>query len=167
MISLSCIGEGSGNPLQCSCLENPRDGGAWWAAVYGVAQSWTRLKWLSSSSSSSSIPTKSLDSDLIILRFHELVQFLYFKYLFVKCYLTDCIVFFLMLCVNLYSRFLNFLVVTESEYVTQNLVLCVMLLVRVVLFIGSLSICPSSLILFHLTCITSLHFIKAICQMIL
>ena len=48
----SCIGEGNGNPLQCSCLENPRDGGAWWAAVYGVAQSWTRLKQLSSSSSS-------------------------------------------------------------------------------------------------------------------
>ena len=44
--------EGNGNPLQCSCLENPRDGGAWWAAVYGVAQSRTRLKWLSSSSSS-------------------------------------------------------------------------------------------------------------------
>ena len=42
--SLSCIGEGDGNPLQCSCLENPRDGGAWWAAVYGVAQSRTRLK---------------------------------------------------------------------------------------------------------------------------
>ena len=52
--SLSCIGEGSGGPLQCSCLENPRDGGAWWAAVYGVAQSRTRLKRLSSSSSSSS-----------------------------------------------------------------------------------------------------------------
>ena len=52
-VSLSCIGQGNGNPLQCSCLENPRDGGAWWAAVYGVAQSWTRLKWLSSSSSSS------------------------------------------------------------------------------------------------------------------
>ena len=49
--SLSCIGEGNGNPLQCSCLENPRDGGAWWAAIYGVAQSWTRLKGLSSSSS--------------------------------------------------------------------------------------------------------------------
>ena len=48
--SLSCIGGGNGNPLQCSCLENPRDGGAWWAAVYGVAQSWTQLKWLSSSS---------------------------------------------------------------------------------------------------------------------
>ena len=52
--SLSCIGEGNGNPLQCSCLENPGDGGAWWAAVLGVAQSQTRLKWLSSSSSSSS-----------------------------------------------------------------------------------------------------------------
>ena len=50
--SLSCTGEGNGNPLQCSCLENPREGGAWWAAVYGVAQSWTRLKRLSSSSSS-------------------------------------------------------------------------------------------------------------------
>ena len=48
--SLSCIGEGNGNPLQCSCLENPRDRGAWWAAVCGVAQSRTRLKWLSSSS---------------------------------------------------------------------------------------------------------------------
>ena len=50
--SLSCIGEGNGNPLQCSCLENPRDGGAWWAAIYRVAQSQTWLKQLSSSSSS-------------------------------------------------------------------------------------------------------------------
>ena len=48
--SLSCIGEGNGNPLQCSCLENPRYGGASWVAIYGVTQSWTRLKWLSSSS---------------------------------------------------------------------------------------------------------------------
>ena len=47
--SLSCTGEGNGNPLQCSCLENPRDGGAWWAAISGVAQNWTRLKRLSSS----------------------------------------------------------------------------------------------------------------------
>ena len=53
--SLSCIGEGNGNPLQCSCLENPRNGGAWWAAVHGVAQSRTRLKRLSSSSSSSNM----------------------------------------------------------------------------------------------------------------
>ena len=51
--SLSCIGEGNGNPLQCSCLENPRDGGAWWATVYGVTQSWTQLKRLSSSSNRS------------------------------------------------------------------------------------------------------------------
>ena len=50
--SLSCIGEGNGNPLQCSCLEDPRDRGGWWAAVYGVAESRTQLKWLSSSSSS-------------------------------------------------------------------------------------------------------------------
>ena len=48
---LPCLGEGNGNPLQCSCLENPRDGGAWWAAVHEVTQSWTRLKRLSSSSS--------------------------------------------------------------------------------------------------------------------
>ena len=53
-LSFSCIGEGNGNPLQCSCLENPRNGGAWWATIYGVAQSRTRLKRLNSSSSSSS-----------------------------------------------------------------------------------------------------------------
>ena len=56
--SLSCIGEGNGNPLQYSCLENPRDGRAWWAAVYGVIQSRTQLKQLSSSSSSSSLYTE-------------------------------------------------------------------------------------------------------------
>ena len=48
--SLSCIGEGNGNPLQCSCLENPRNRGAWWAALYGAAQSWTQLRRPSSSS---------------------------------------------------------------------------------------------------------------------
>ena len=53
-LSLSCIGEGNGNPLQCSLLENPRDGGAWWAAVYGVTYSRTWLRRLSSSSSSNS-----------------------------------------------------------------------------------------------------------------
>ena len=58
--SLSCIGEGNGNPLQCSCLENPRDGGAWWAAVSGVAQSRTRLKRHSSSSSSRYIPSSGV-----------------------------------------------------------------------------------------------------------
>ena len=49
--SLSCIGEGNGNPLQCSCLENPRDWRTWWAAVYGVTQSQTQVKQLNSSSS--------------------------------------------------------------------------------------------------------------------
>ena len=48
--SLSCIGQGNGNPLQCSCLENPRDGGTWWAVIYRVTQSQTQLKRLSSSS---------------------------------------------------------------------------------------------------------------------
>ena len=56
--SLSCIGEGNGNPLQCSCLENPRDGGAQCAAIYGVAQSQTRLKRLSSSSSMNNVKFK-------------------------------------------------------------------------------------------------------------
>ena len=50
LFSFSCIGEGNGNPLQGSCLENPRDAGAWWAAIYGVTQSRARLKRLSSSS---------------------------------------------------------------------------------------------------------------------
>ena len=53
--SLSCIGEGNGNPLQCSCQENPRDGGAWWADVYGVTQNRTRLKQLSSSSNAGNL----------------------------------------------------------------------------------------------------------------
>ena len=55
--SLSCIGEGNGNPLQCSCLENPRGRGAWWASVYAVTQSRTRLKRLSSSSRERSKPS--------------------------------------------------------------------------------------------------------------
>ena len=58
--SLSCTGEGNGNPLQCSCLENPRDGGAWWAAVYGVAKSRKRLNWLSSSSNEWSVVFKKI-----------------------------------------------------------------------------------------------------------
>ena len=61
--SLSCIGEGNGNPLQCSCLENPRDGGAWWAAVYGVVQSRTRLTGLSNSNSSKCFPCSSVGKE--------------------------------------------------------------------------------------------------------
>ena len=64
--SLSCIGEGNGNPLQCSCLENPPDGGAWWATIYGVTQSQTWLKRLSSSSSRTLDGIKKLMWSLII-----------------------------------------------------------------------------------------------------
>ena len=64
----SCIGEGNGNPLQCSCLENPRDRGAWWAAVYGVAQSRTRLKRRSSSSSSAKFTILSAYWVVMLLR---------------------------------------------------------------------------------------------------
>ena len=64
--SLPHIGEGNGNPLQCSCLENPRDGGAWWAAIYGVSQSRTRLKRLSSSSSSIHWKDWSWNSNILV-----------------------------------------------------------------------------------------------------
>ena len=69
--SLSCIGEGNGNPLQCSCLENPRDGGAWWAAVYGVALSRTRLMQLSSSSSSSNVGPYQLSILCIVVHTYQ------------------------------------------------------------------------------------------------
>ena len=77
--SLSCIGEGNGNPLQCSCLENPRDGGAWWAALSEVAQSWTRLKRLSSSSSSNHVACypQSASHSCDILNFAALLMFIY------------------------------------------------------------------------------------------
>ena len=66
--SLSCTGEGNGHPLQYSCLENPRDRGAWWAAVYGVTQSWTRLKQFSSSSSSNETAFKTdlLQNEMVL-----------------------------------------------------------------------------------------------------
>ena len=82
--SLSCIGEGNGNPLQCSCLENPRDGGAWWAAVYGVAQSWTWLKRLSSSSRSY-LQIKRIYSYENIFLFPPLELLLVFKFAH-ECY---------------------------------------------------------------------------------
>ena len=65
--SLSCTGEGNGNPLQCSCLENPRDGRAWWAAIYRISQRRTRLKWLSSSSRSYTV----FHSDCADLHSHQ------------------------------------------------------------------------------------------------
>ena len=76
--SLSCFGEGNGNPLQCSCLENPRDGGAWWAAVYGVEQSWRRLKRLISSRDYVEHHFISLLTAISISSFREIyVQLLY------------------------------------------------------------------------------------------
>ena len=67
--SLSFIGEGNGNPLQCSCLENPRDRGAWWASIYGVAQSQTQLMRLSSSSSKQKLLTSVISRDIKHLRY--------------------------------------------------------------------------------------------------
>ena len=64
--SLSCFGEGNGNPLQCSCLENPRDGGALWAAVYGVTQSQTWLKRLSSNSNSNDVYYEAFQVVLVV-----------------------------------------------------------------------------------------------------
>ena len=87
--SLSCIGEGNGNPLQCSCLENPRDGGAWWAAVYGVAQSWTRLKRLSSSSSSSSSIRISREDDIENHQIDDCFALINIFYIFCQTFLTD------------------------------------------------------------------------------
>ena len=88
--SLSCIGEANGNPLQCSCLENPRDGGAWWAAVYGVAQSRTRLKWLSSSNSRKEtgvcwIPAGSLTGCKLSPHYYWVGQKIYLGFS-IRCY---------------------------------------------------------------------------------
>ena len=77
--SLSCIGEGNGNPLQCSCLENPRDGGAWWAAVHWVAQSRTQLKRLSSSN----VPAVTFFGIL----FHSIIFSSFNFYLFVYSFM--------------------------------------------------------------------------------
>ena len=75
--SLSCIEEGNGNPLQCSCMENPRDGGAQWAAVYGVAQSRTRLKRLSSRSSSSPRIRTKLKYTLLTFKWTWIIMKIY------------------------------------------------------------------------------------------
>ena len=96
--SLSFIGEGNGNPLQCSCLQNPRDGGAWWAAVYGVAQSQTQLKRLSSSSS------RGLSVLLIVsknqLWFHWLSLLIsWFKFHWFLVSIFFSIIFFCLFCV--------------------------------------------------------------------
>ena len=94
--SLSCIGEGNGNPLKYSCLENPKDGGAWWAAVYEVSQSQTRLKWLSSSSSRTyyelciwSGCSTTLKGDFIFFCFSSLSSCSWYHYFRQSVYFND------------------------------------------------------------------------------
>ena len=89
--SLLCIGEGNGNPLQCSCLENPRDGGAWWAAIYRVTQSRTRLKWLSSRNrlwGRVCIARTSVYSLLLLFYYY---YYFYFTILYWFCHTSTCI----------------------------------------------------------------------------
>ena len=88
-LSLSSIGEGNGNPLQCSCLENPRDGGAWWAAISGIAQSRTRLKWLSSSSSSHWYRITVFSWFIMIISIYISKLFLLFFFLLVQFLFDD------------------------------------------------------------------------------
>ena len=83
--SLSCIGGGNGKPLHCSCLENPRDRGAWWAAVYEVAQSQTQLKQLSSSSSSDTVLKKTDTGSAIKELFTNFLIFIYLAVLGLSC----------------------------------------------------------------------------------
>ena len=80
--SLSCIGEGNGNPLQCCCLENPRDRGAWWAAVYGVAQSQTWLKWLSSSIVFRNSAPSQLSASMKLILSSETFLYIFAKWLY-------------------------------------------------------------------------------------
>ena len=123
--SLPCIGEGNGNPLQYSCLENPRDGGARWAAVYGVAQSQTRLKRLSSSSSSSIhliglfvFSPITLVSD--IFQFRDLVETHILLSFYI--YIHDCVCIIMNVCIyhrhkiKLFYLHPNFVECLDNEY---------------------------------------------------
>ena len=87
---LSCFGEGNGNPLQCSCLENLRDGGAWWAAVYGVAQSWTRMKRLSSSSRASLTYLREIIFPIDFFDVYYSCVFLSYTFLCLHFFLSNC-----------------------------------------------------------------------------
>ena len=99
--SLSWIGEGNGNPLQYSCLENPRDGGAGWAAVYGIAQSRTRLRRFSSSSSSHTMTTFSFLQNFLV--FQELRMVLLFVCVVSQCLITDLFLNSNLFCINFFS----------------------------------------------------------------
>ena len=109
--SLSCIGEGNGNPLQCSCLENPRDGRTWWAAVYGVTQSWTWLKRLSIISSSSRchhentffffMRTQNFKRNLFLILYIEGKNFWHFYFV------SSCLLRGIKICLMLAAYFLH------------------------------------------------------------
>ena len=113
--SLSCIREGNGNPLQYSCLENPRDGGAWWAAVYGVAQSRTQLKQLSSSSSSDPEVSEAVFIFFLPFLYSALLQL--FAPFYLSCFCLSysatgslyCIFLFQLLCYSLLNVYFLFL----------------------------------------------------------
>ena len=84
--SLSYIGEGNGNTLQCSCLENPRDSGAWWAAVYGVAERWTQPKWLSSSNYKTAQVNGLLKTKVVcILKHYQGISITYIVHNKIEC----------------------------------------------------------------------------------
>ena len=91
--SLSSIGEGNGNPLQWSCLENPGDGGAWWAVVYGVAQSRTRLKWLSSSSSMISEKTNNIRWASNYFRVEVILFVIFWNYFIAHIFVQGSLIF--------------------------------------------------------------------------
>ena len=108
--SLWCIGEGNGNPLQCPCLENPRDGGAWWAAVYGVAQNQTRLKRLGSSSS------------MCIYMYIYMCVYKYI-YVYVHVCMSICMCVCVCVCVCVYIYTYTFSILVASNFKSQNLLL--------------------------------------------
>ena len=125
-VSLSCIGEGNGNPLQCSCLGNPRDGGAWWAAIYGVAQSRTRLKWLSISSSSrkpgllQSMRLQRLGHNLVTKQQHRTVSARSKQSIYVSCFIV--VVFITLLFLGIYKTNIGHLLKEFVPLCTVNLI---------------------------------------------
>ena len=126
--SLSCIGEGNGNPLQCSCLENPRDGEAWWAAVCGVEESQTRLKRRSSSSSSRGSPMPNGSVHYLTERIRECYfSFKISEILTLRCFCFCHPVWLWKICLNSVQLFLQFLApgwalsvtLTSSDFVSN------------------------------------------------
>ena len=122
--SLSCIGEGNGNPLQCSCLENPRDGGAWWPAIYGVAHNRTRLKWLNRVESTWNVISK-LEKFYYISKcwvsfdipFHRLDVFGKKTSMYFLCLFFNWIVWFLV--IELYEFFIFWILTSYLTYGLQ------------------------------------------------